>query len=344
MPRIVTYGEIMARLETPGYQRLQSLPGELNVTFAGAEASVAVSYSLLGGESCFVTALPEHAVADACVRDLQSYGVQTQHILRTGSGRLGLYFYEHGINHRPASVIYDRTGSAVSMTPSNGYDWETILAETDWFVVSGITPALSSIAAEATQDAVERAKQLGVRVACDMNYRSKLWRWEPELSPRELARRTMSMIVPSVDLLLAGRDDLAETLGVTDAASVEELSANAVSKFPNLQYLAMSVREDSPSVAQRYGTFLYDVESGSAFQSSQYEIGQVVDRLGTGDAMTAALLFGMTTAELSEPQKAIEFAAAAGCLAHSNPGDYHLSSRKEIEALVQGADGSRVQR
>lgn len=172
MSRVVTFGEIMARLATPGHRRFgQAMPGSLDVTFAGAEASVAGSIAYLGGEAAFVTALPDHALADACVAEVRSLGVDTRHILRTPDGRLGLYFLETGANQRPGNVIYDRAGSSVALTPADAYDWQAILEGAEWFVVSGITPAISRHAAEATATALREASRRGVKVAIDMNYR-----------------------------------------------------------------------------------------------------------------------------------------------------------------------------
>ena len=197
MSRIVTFGEIMARLATPGFQRFQqAMPGALDVTFAGAEASIAAAIAFLGGDAAFATALPQHAIADACVAALRSMGVDTRHIVRTKRGRLGLYYLETGANQRPSNVIYDREGSSVAITPTHEYNWSAILGGAEWFVISGITPAISRNSAEVTMTAVREANRRGVKVACDMNYRSKLWQWEPPLKPRELATRTMLALMP----------------------------------------------------------------------------------------------------------------------------------------------------
>jgi 2-dehydro-3-deoxygluconokinase len=349
MTCIVTFGEIMGRLATPGFQRFQqAMPGAVEVTFAGAEASIAASIAYLGGESSFVTALPEHAIADACIADLRSLGVETSHIVRTPTGRLGLYFVEKGVNQRPANVIYDREYSAVSLTPADAYDWDAIFEEAEWFVISGITPAISRIAAEVTKVALMEASDRGVKIACDMNYRSKLWNWEPSVSPRELASRTMRELMPSVDLFLGGRDDAVLTLGVPDAPALDDLAREIVRAYPNIKQVAMTVREGISATHNRFGGFLYEAESDQAFHAPDedrlYEIPQIVDRLGAGDAFTAGLLFALTTPELEKCPTAVAFAAAAGCLAHSIEGDYHYSTRAEIEALMSGDDSGRVKR
>lgn len=349
MSRIVTFGEIMGRLTTPGFQRLrQALPGSLEVTFAGAEASIAASIAYLGGDSAFVSALPEHSVADACVADLRSLGVDTSKIVRTSQGRLGLFFVERGINQRPGNVIYDREFSSVSITPEEAYDWNAIFEGADWFVITGITPAISRNTADVTKAALQKASERGVKVACDMNYRSKLWNWDPSLSPRELASRTMKELLPFVDLLVGGRDDAVHTLGIADEPDLEDLAREIARAYPRLRHVAMTVREGISATHNNVGGFLYEVESDSVFRAPEadrlYEIPHIVDRLGAGDAFTAGLLFALTTAELSEPQTAIAFAAAAGCLAHSIEGDYHYSTRSEIEALMRGESSGRVRR
>jgi 2-dehydro-3-deoxygluconokinase len=204
MSRIITFGEIMGRLTPEGFLRFrQCLPGSLQVSFAGAEANVAVSITSLGGEAAFVTALPKHDIADACIANLRALGVDTRYILRTESGRLGLYFLETGANQRPGTVVYDRSGSAISLTPWDQYPWQEIFEGSHWFHVTGITPALSRIAAEAALAAVKEAKARHLQVSCDLNFRKKLWRWNPACSANQLAERTMREILPYVDLVVA---------------------------------------------------------------------------------------------------------------------------------------------
>jgi sugar/nucleoside kinase (ribokinase family) len=215
MSRVVTFGEIMARIATPGFARFQqAMPGGVNVTFAGAEASIAASLAYLGIGVAFVTALPEHAIADACIADLRGLGVETKHILRTPEGRLGIYFLEHGANQRGGNVIYDRDGSSMAITTASAYDWNAIFTGCEWFVISGITPAISRNAAEVALIAVKEAAHSGIKVVCDMNYRTKLWRWEPPLSARELATRTMRELLRHVTVFVGGISDATAMLGI----------------------------------------------------------------------------------------------------------------------------------
>ncbi len=365
MKRVVAVGEIMVRFSSPGFLRLgQCMPGKLEVLFAGAEASVAMSIAHLGAQATFVTALPEHAIADACVSTLRSVGVDTRHIVRTDQGRLGLYFLEAGANQRPSLVIYDREGSSVALTPPEAYDWDSIFADADWLVLSGITSAISPVGKELNRVAAEQASSRGVKILCDFNYRGKLWRWEPTLTPRELALRTIRELLPSLDLFVGGTDEICELLGqpqVPEAAdgdpreAFSDVAARLCERFPRLGFVASTVRKAQSASRQRLGGMLWDAGAGAvhaapgtvdrhAAWAELYDIEQMVDRIGTGDAFTAGLLFGLITPELAAPPRAIAFATAAFCLAHSVPGDFHFSTRKEIEALVAGDSSGRVQR
>lgn len=339
----------MGRLAAPGYQRFQqAMPGSLNVTFAGAEASIAASLAHLGGDAAFVTALPDHAIADACLADLTSLGIETQHIVRTENGRLGLFFLERGANQRPANVIYDREGSAVAVTPASAYDWAAIFDSTSWFVVSGITPAISRNAANVTTAALREANRRGVKIAFDVNYRSKLWRWDDTLKPRQLATRTLREMIPLADLLVIGREDMEEVIDNCDGLPLEELVRRVANEYHGLQQIAVTIRENVSATQNDFGGLLYDRATDHCYRAPEsgtlYSITHIVERLGTGDAFTAGLLFAMNTPELAAPQPAISFATAAACLAHSIEGDANLSTREEIESLVAGQATGRVSR
>lgn len=343
MSRVVTFGEIMLRLATPGFARFQqALPGGMNATFAGAEASIAASLAYLGVDAAFITALPDHAIADACIADLRCFGVETKHILRTADGRLGVFFLEHGTNQRGGNVVYDREGSAVAITPASAYDWDAIFADCEWFVISGITPAISRTAAEVALAAVQEASHRQIQIVCDMNYRTKLWRWDPPFSARDLATRTMKSLLPLVNVFVGGSSDATAMLGIEYTADLHALAQQIVAQFPNLTHAAFTLRDGSTAAAQCFSGALYVAATDTLHPAARYTITQMVDRLGAGDAFTAGLVFSLLQNFTSSD--AIAFATAAGCLAHSIEGDYNYSTRAEIETLMQGDGGGRVSR
>ncbi len=359
--RIVTFGEIMGRLTPPGFLRLrQAVPGPLEVTFAGAEANVAASLALLGASVRFITALPRNPLADACVGALSRLQVDTDRIIRTEFGRLGLYFLETGANQRPSQVIYDREGSAISLAQSELYDWPSQFADQGWFHITGITPALSPQAAISTLTAVRAARAAGWTISCDLNFRKKLWRWEPNVTPRELAERTMRQLLPLVDLVIANEEDCSDVLGIraedTDVHAgrlaidhYPDVARQLIEQFPNVARVAITLRESLSASHNRWGGMLYDRDEAIALFAPRqeetyqpYSITNIVDRVGAGDAFSAGLIFALTTPELGSLDQAIRFAAAASCLAHSIVGDFNFSSRAEIEALMAGAASGRV--
>ncbi len=343
MSRVVTFGEVMLRLATPGFARFQqAMPGSLSTSFAGAEASIAASLAYLGIDAAFVTALPMNAIADACIADLRSLGVETKHILRTCEGRVGTYFLEHGANQRGGNVIYDRDGSAMAITPASAYDWDAIFTGCEWFVISGITPAISRNAAEVAHAAVEEAASRKIPVVCDMNYRTKLWQWNPPLAARELATRTMKELLPFVQVFVGGISDATAMLGIEHSDDLHALAKQIIAQFPNLTHAAFTLRDGSTSAAQCFSGALFEAATDTLHTALRYSITQIIDRLGAGDAFTAGLVFSFL--QKSDPKTAIDFATAAGCLAHSIEGDYNYSTRTEIETLMQGDGGGRVSR
>lgn len=360
---VVTFGEVMGRVCPPGLMRFrQALPGSVEVTFGGAEANVAVALALLGAEARFVTALPKHTMADACVDQLRGLGVDTRFMLRTDAGRLGLYFLESGANQRPSRVIYDRDNSSIALTPGSAYDWSAILAGATWFHTTGITPALSATAAEATLQAVQAAKARGLMVSCDLNFRKNLWRWQPGTAPARLAEDTMRKVLPLVDLLIANEEDCADVLGIRAAGAdfaagklvvdhYPGVARQVAGQFPNLARVAITLRESLSASHNNWGAMLYCRAGDQAFfapcdggRYEPYEIRNIVDRVGAGDSFGGALIFALNTAELAEPAATVAFAAAASCLAHSIAGDFNFTSRPEIEALMRGARSGRVMR
>ena len=361
MKKIVTFGEIMGRLTTENLLRFrQCCPGKLHITFAGAEANVAASINILGGESRFVTALPRHDIADACIANLKSLGVDTNYIIRTDKGRLGLFFLETGANQRPSNVLYDRENSSISILEEDAYPWDEIFCDASWFHISGITPALSEKAAKATLKAVEMAKKNNVIVSCDLNFRKKLWQWDGNYKPRVLAEKKMREILLFVDVVIGNEEDAYDVLGIKagqsnigagklDIDRYPEVAASIVEQFPNISKVAITLRESVSATHNNWGAMLYDKKTHKPHfapldngQYKPYEICDIVDRVGGGDSFAAGLLFAMTTEELSDSPIAISFAVATSCLAHSIQGDFNYNSREEVERLMKGSGTGRV--
>jgi 2-dehydro-3-deoxygluconokinase len=361
--KLITFGEIMGRMAAPGHLRLrQAMPGQLDVTFAGAEASVSVGFSQLGGQATFITALPNNPIADACVDTLRGLGVDTSRILRTSEGRVGLYFLETGANQRASQVTYDRDGSSISMAKSESYGWPEKLKGGAWLHVSGITPAISRVAADATLAAVTEARAQKMKVSCDLNFRSKLWRWEPPMNSRQLAQRTMRNILPMVDVVIANEEDASDVLSIkakdTDVhvgkIAVDrygEVAAEIVRQFPQVQTVGITLRQSISATHNNWGAMLYDAASAKSYfaplqlgRYEPYQITSIVDRLGAGDAFAAGLIFAMMSPDLKDPQTAVSFATANSCLAHSIAGDFCLVTREEVQALMNSGGAGRVVR
>jgi len=360
---VVTFGEIMGRLEPEGLLRLrQALPGRLVMSFAGTEANVAASLAMLGIEVRFVTALPKHAVADALLDHLRGLGIDTRFVLRREEGRLGLFYVESGANQRPGIVVYDRDVSTVSTMPPEAYAWDEILAGADWFHITGVTPSISKTAATVALAAVQAARAKGLRVSCDLNFRSKLWRWDPPTPARELAGRVMREILANADTVVGNEEDAADVLGIraadTDVASGRvsaeryiEVAETIVRQIPGVKRVGITLRESLSASWNRWGAMLYDAACGKAcfaplFEGRfhPYEIRNIVDRIGAGDSFAAALIYAELTPELKAQEAAVAFATAASCLCHSIQGDFNYVSRSEVEALMKGSGTGRVVR
>lgn len=362
--RVVTFGEVMLRMMPSGWLRLsQALPGSLDVTFGGAEVNVAVSIARQGGHAAYCTALPDNPLTDAFEAQLRSFGVDTSLILRSNEGRFGIYFVENGANQRGGTVTYDRAASTISLTPGSAYSWDQIFAGADWFHTTGITPSLSRESADAALTSVKQAKQRNIPVSCDLNFRKKLWNWEPGTKPAALARRTMESMLPYIDVLIANEEDADHVLGIrasgtdVDAGELsltgyEDVARQIATKFPNLKFVAITLRKSLSASHNDWGAMLYDVAKGKALfaptdaggQYSPYEIRNIVDRVGAGDSFAGALIFAMKTPELSEPLTALQYAVAGSCLKHSVLGDFNDVTRPEIEALMKGGGRGRVSR
>jgi len=362
--RIVTFGEIMGRIAPREHQRFQqALPGVVDLTFGGAEANVAVSLAILGREARYVTALPENPVAEACVMALRKTGVDVSYVLRFPEGRFGLYYVEPGANQRPSHVTYDRDGSTFSRAPADVWDWVRILEDATWFHFTGITPAVGRRPAEAVLDAVKAAQALGLTVSCDLNYRSKLWRWREDTEPRDLAEEIMSELLQFVDVVVANEEDAEKVLGIrpadTDvesgrlnAAAYVDVARRITARFDNIRTVAVTLRESISATHNNWGGMLYDAGKDKAWFAPTdecgayrpYEIRDIVDRVGAGDSFAAGLIYAMTDPELSEPETALRFAVASSCLKHSLPGDFNYFTRSDVENLMRGTGSGRVRR
>ncbi len=362
MNTIVTFGEIMGRLCPENFQKFrQSMPGKLDMTFAGAEANVAASIAILGGKARFVTALPDNEMTEACLAVLKGLDVDASLIKIVKKGRFGLYFVERGANQRPSKVMYDREYSSVSLTPGNAYDWDAVFKDAKWLHTTGITPALSEISAEATEIAVRTAKEKGLTVSCDLNFRKKLWQWKEGVKANQLAQQTMRKILPFVDMVIANEEDAHDVLGIsagdTDVESGKidfekyiDVAKEIVHQFPDVTKVAITLRESLSATHNNWGAMLYDASTQTSHFAPQdgqgnyapYQIKNIVDRVGGGDSFGAGLIFALNTPELSKPEEAIRFAVAASCLCHSINGDFNYSSRAEVEALMKGSGSGRV--
>ena len=340
MKRIVTFGELMLRLKSPGHERLFQSP-LLEASFGGGEANVAVSLSILGLHACFVGVLSKDAVGEACLRALRSYGVDVSGVRRT-SERTGIYFLETGADQRPSQVVYDRAGSGASAMKSGDFDWPALFAGADWFHVTGITPALSRGAAEASIEAAAAARAAGARVSVDLNFRKKLWNYGQKAS------EVMGGLVALADVLVANEEDLQLSLGIqADPAKglsgrelYRDLAERAKARFPGLKIVAVTLRESRSADRNGWSAVLHG-ESGF-ISSRSYELEDIVDRVGGGDSFAAGLIYGLL--QYGDEGRALEFAVAASALKHSIPGDFNLANLGDIELLASGEGSGRVSR
>ncbi len=344
MDSIVTFGEIMLRLKSPQSERLFQSP-TLEATFGGGEANVAVSLAVLGKKASFVTALPSNPIADAALGELRRHGVDVSRVRRS-PGRVGVYFLENGANQRASNVVYDRDGSSVSRVAPGDFDWPTIFRGVRWFHVTGITPAISAGAASVSFEAVRAAKEAGCTVSIDLNYRKKLWQYGKK------AVEVMPELVGLADVLVANEEDAQMCLGIApsnvdvtagrlDAEAYRDLARRVREAYPNLSVVAMTLRESRSADRNGWSAVL---DGGSGFHASKtYDIDDIVDRVGGGDAFAAGLIFGLLEFPGDEA-RALEFAVAASCLKHSVSGDFNLCGRGEIEALLSGDGSGRVNR
>jgi len=340
--RVVTFGEVMLRLKSPGVERLFQSPS-LEASFGGAEANVAVSLTQFGVPVSFVSAIPANPIGDACLGELRKFGVDTSRVRRQGS-RLGIYFLEAGANQRPSKVVYDRSGSAMAAAKPGDFDWDVVLDGASWFHLTGVTPAISQSAADLAIDGARRAREKGITVSCDYNYRKNLWKYGKS------APDVMRELVRHVHVGIANEEDCQEALGIeldVDVASgslatdrYRALAARVLEEFPNLDKQVITLRESHSADRNGWSAVLHN---GKDFLvSRRYDITDIVDRVGAGDSFGAGLIYGLHA--YGDDARALEFAAAASCLKHSILGDFNRVSVSEVEALVAGEASGRVQR
>jgi 2-dehydro-3-deoxygluconokinase len=340
MAKIVTFGEIMLRLSTAGQKRfVQS--DQFDVVYGGGEANVAVSLSTFGHDAYFVTKLPKHEIGQAAVNALTRFQVKPDFIAR-GGDRLGIYYLETGASMRASKVIYDRSGSAIALAEPQDFDFDAIFKGASWFHWSGITPAISKRAAELTRLALIAAKKAGATISVDLNYRKKLW------TP-EQAQAVMRPLMQYVDVCIGNEEDAELVLGFKPKHTDVSLGKLEVDGYKDIfkemketfgfKMVATTLRESYSATKNGWSALLYDGKS--FYQSKQYTIEPIIDRVGGGDSFSAGLIHGLLS---YENQHAIEFAVAASALKHTIPGDFNQVTIQEVEVLLQGDQSGRVQR
>jgi 2-dehydro-3-deoxygluconokinase len=342
MKKYLTFGEIMLRLKPPHGERFFQSP-LLEATFGGGEANVAVGLARFGLKVAYVSVIPKNAIGDACIGELRRQGVDTSLIIRKGN-RLGIYFLENGANQRPSMVIYDRSYSAIAEARPGDISWDKVFDEVNWFHISGITPAISLTASELSLEAVKKAREKGITISCDLNFRKNLWKYGKSAS------EVMGELVKYVDIALGNEEDCQKSLGVKVEIDVEsgklqipqyqELTDKVLSLYPNLQKIAITLRESHSADYNGWSAVLNNRKE--FLVSKKYEIHNIIDRVGGGDTFAAGLIYGVTN--LPSDKEALEFAVAASCLMHSIPGDLPLLSVEEVNSLAGGAASGRVQR
>ncbi len=340
MKRIITFGEIMMRLNPPGNQRFVQTDN-FCVSYAGGEANVAVSLANYGMDAAFVSKVPAHEIGQSAVNALRRYGVDTKYMVR-GGDRLGTYYVEKGASQRASKVIYDRAYSAISLATSNDFDWDAIFDGADWFHWTGITPALGGEMPAICLEACKAAKERGITVSCDLNYRKKLWSTEE-------ANKVMSELVKYVDVCIANEEDAKDVFGIEaegtdiDAGKLNHEGyisvAQQISERFGCKKVAITLRGSISANDNDWAAMLYT--DGKAYFSPTYRI-HIVDRVGGGDSFGGGLIYALLSEK--EPQAAINYAVAASCLKHSIENDFNLVSVSEVEALAGGNASGRVQR
>ena len=344
MKKVVTFGEIMLRLASPGYLRF-SQSSQLEATFGGGEANVAVSLANYGIPASFVSRLPKNDIGDWAIQNLRKYNVQTQDILRGGE-RVGIYFLETGAVARASKVVYDRAGSAIADIQPGMLDWEAIFKDANWFHWTGITPALSEGAAATCLEGIKMANKLGVTVSTDLNFRKNLWKYG------KTAAEVMPELVEGCDVILGNEEDAEKvfhiqpegvdvTAGHVEAAAYESVCRQLVKRFPRAKKVIITLRG---SINANHNTWAGTLFNGEKiFFSPQYDITHIVDRVGGGDSFMGGLICGLLTYP-DDDQQALNFAVAASCLKHTIYGDFNLVTVDEVKNLMKGDGSGRVSR
>lgn len=338
--KVVTFGEIMLRLEPEGYYRFVQVD-KMTSTFGGGEANVSVSLANYGLDSYYVTKVPVHEIGQAAINSLRRYGVDTRYVVR-GGDRLGIYYNERGASQRGSKCIYDRANSSISEASPGDFDWKTIFKDCKWFHLTGITPAIGDSLPGICIDACKAAKEAGATVSCDLNYRGKLW-------TREKAREVMSEICKYVDVCISNEEDAKDVFGIeaenTDINSgklnkegYKSVAKQLAEKF-GFKKVAITLRTSINANRNNWAALLYD---GNDFCfSKEYEM-FIVDRVGGGDSFAGGLIYSLLTSKST--QEAVDFAVAASCLKHSIEGDFNMVSVDEVEKLAAGNASGRIQR
>ncbi len=342
MPKIVTFGELMVRLQPYNYERFVQAD-HLEFTFGGGEANVAVSLANFGLDAAFVTKLPAHAIGQAAVNSLRRYGVDTSKIVR-GGDRVGVYYNEKGASQRGSVCIYDRAHSAIAEASPGDFDWDAIFEGADWFHFTGITPALGPNLVKICREACQAAKARGVKISCDLNYRGKLW-------TRDEARAAMTDLCQYVDVCISNEEDAKDVFGIeaerTDIHAGEinregykSVARQLADRF-GFEKVAVTLRESRSASDNGWSAMLYDAASGECSFSRKYEL-HIVDRVGGGDSFGGGLIYALLSGKAD--REAVEFAAAASALKHSVEGDYNMVTVSEVEKLCAGDGSGRIQR
>lgn len=338
--KVITFGEIMMRLNPEGYRRFVQCDS-FEASYAGGEANVAVSLAAYGLDSAYVTKVPAHEIGQCAVNELRRYGVDTSLIVRGGE-RLGIYFVEKGASQRASKVIYDRANSAIALAKPEDFNWNEIFSGADWFHFTGITPALGGDMPQVCLEACQTAKAMGIKISCDLNYRKKLW-------AREQANECMSKLMPYVDVCIANEEDAKDVFGIeaadTDIDSGKlsrdgyiSVARQLTEKF-GFDKVAITLRGSISASDNDWSGMLYS--DGKAYFSPTYHV-HIVDRVGGGDSFGGGLIYSLINGY--DGQKAIDFAVAASCLKHSIEHDFNLVSVAEVENLAAGNASGRVQR